>query len=485
MTLSTTTSRASFAGNGVTVNFSFPYYFIDEADLVVLSVDDTTGVETLKMLTTHYTIAGEGLQAGGTVTMLTAPATGTTLVVYRDPSRIQDLDLRENDTMPAEEVEKRLDKLTMLNQRVADLISRSVRLPDGFSASFDTQLPGILTPLYGIRVNAAGDGLDVVAPTSFDFDASVPTTTAGDLIAHNGTINDRLGVGAAADGYNLTIDAAQPQKMKWAPPAAKTLITGAKTANYTVLSTDDFLTGDSTGGAFTFTLPSAITNPGKTFQFKKISTDFNLITISGAETIDGFANRKLATKGESLKIVSDGAVWVILERVIPSVFTSYVPAFEDEAGIDTPTTGSIPTAGRWRRKGEMAEIEIYAEGGIGATDDGANAIALGIPSGMVMSPRFAAVGSFNPGSAGEAFLGSGIQYHTASSFLYKFDVFRSVLTPTTRVLASPNPSVVDGSGGYVQSGKQSGTYFGLGFAGFSSSDVLRIVFKVQIVGWEA
>jgi hypothetical protein len=38
MTISTTTSRISYNGNGVTTVFSFPYRFLTNGDLVVLSV---------------------------------------------------------------------------------------------------------------------------------------------------------------------------------------------------------------------------------------------------------------------------------------------------------------------------------------------------------------------------------------------------------------------------------------------------------------
>lgn len=125
MTISSTVSRVSYSGNGVTTVFSFPYLFLVEADLIVV-LRDALGVETTKTLTTHYTTSGAGVQSGGSVTMLTAPAVGETLVIYRNPSLTQDLDLVDGDPLPVEPVEKRLDKLTMFSQRLADQISRSL-----------------------------------------------------------------------------------------------------------------------------------------------------------------------------------------------------------------------------------------------------------------------------------------------------------------------------------------------------------------------
>lgn len=128
MTLSTTTNRISYAGNGVTTAFSFPYYFLANADLVVIKRVDATGVETTQVITTNYTVAGAGVQAGGTVTMLVAPASGETLVIYRDPAKTQDLDLVENDPLPAEELEERLDKAMMVAQRLSDRLDRAIVL---------------------------------------------------------------------------------------------------------------------------------------------------------------------------------------------------------------------------------------------------------------------------------------------------------------------------------------------------------------------
>lgn len=57
------------------------------------------------------------------------------------------------------------------------------------------------------------------------FDALAPTTTAGDIIVHNGTDNVRQGIGS--DGQVLVVDTAQTNKLKWAtiPQGSKNYIT--------------------------------------------------------------------------------------------------------------------------------------------------------------------------------------------------------------------------------------------------------------------
>ncbi len=146
MTISTTTARYSYAGNGVTTAFAYSSKFLANGDLVVVSIVDATGVETVKTLTTHYTITGAGDAGGGTVTMLTAPASGTTLVIYGDPALTQGVDLVEGDDLAVEtQIEAPLDRLTLITQRIKNLITRSIRLPDGDTSGATMVLPAEVT----------------------------------------------------------------------------------------------------------------------------------------------------------------------------------------------------------------------------------------------------------------------------------------------------------------------------------------------------
>jgi len=85
----------------------------------------------------------------------------------------------------------------------------------------------------------------------------------------------------------------------------------AKTGAYTVLAGDDFLTGDATGGAFSFTLPAAASNSGKHYFFAKIDSSANAITIdgNGGELIDGVVTITLDSKWQSVQIISNGTSW--------------------------------------------------------------------------------------------------------------------------------------------------------------------------------
>jgi len=144
MTISTTTNRASFAGNGSTTAFATGFKFFANGDLTVILVVNSTGVETTKTITTHYSVTGAGVASGGTVTMGTAPASGETLVIVREQAYTQGVDLVENDPFPSQTVEDVLDKLTIMTQQNDSAITRSLRQHDGDTADID-RLPAKVT----------------------------------------------------------------------------------------------------------------------------------------------------------------------------------------------------------------------------------------------------------------------------------------------------------------------------------------------------
>lgn len=118
MSLSSTNHYNEYAGDDATTSFAYSFKVFDEDDLRVMLVNDTTQIETLLTKTTHYTVTGEGLDAGGTVEMVTAPATGETLIIGRVMSfGEQPIDLQNQGSLPPESLEEGLDRLAMyLNQ---------------------------------------------------------------------------------------------------------------------------------------------------------------------------------------------------------------------------------------------------------------------------------------------------------------------------------------------------------------------------------
>lgn len=153
MTVSSEVNRKEYAGDDSTVAFPTTFNFALDGDLKVILVS-ALGVETVQTITTHYTVTGAGSDSGGTVTMITAPATGEELVIVRDVALTQGADYVPNDPFPAETHEDALDRLTYIVQQLSTVLARTLRLPDGETDSnVDMELPvdigGYLSSLFG------------------------------------------------------------------------------------------------------------------------------------------------------------------------------------------------------------------------------------------------------------------------------------------------------------------------------------------------
>ena len=127
MTISSATNKVSYSGNGSTTVFAYAFPITADADLVVY-IRSAAGTETLKTLTTHYTVSGAGTASGGNVTFGAAPASGETVVILRNIPATQSLDLVENDSFSAESLEDSIDRVTMISSDVKEELSRAIKL---------------------------------------------------------------------------------------------------------------------------------------------------------------------------------------------------------------------------------------------------------------------------------------------------------------------------------------------------------------------
>src|SRR4051812_3770841 len=74
-TVTTSTTSVTYTASGGTGTFQVPFPFANNSDLVV------TDNGTLKTIGTHYTVACAGCQSGGSVTFLSNPTAGHSIVV--------------------------------------------------------------------------------------------------------------------------------------------------------------------------------------------------------------------------------------------------------------------------------------------------------------------------------------------------------------------------------------------------------------------
>lgn len=130
MTIAKTSRRIQYAGNGSVQAFSFPYRFFADSDLDVFITTDATGVQVQKTLTTDYTVSNNGDETGGTVTMVTPPASGETLTILGDIPLTQGTDYTDNDPFPATAHEAALDRLTLQVQELEEKLSRALKVQE-------------------------------------------------------------------------------------------------------------------------------------------------------------------------------------------------------------------------------------------------------------------------------------------------------------------------------------------------------------------
>lgn len=124
------------------------------------------------------------------------------------------------------------------------------------------------------------------------------------------------------------------------------LARAAKTGNYTLLLTDDFVACDASGGAFTITFPAAASSTNKVLAVKKTDTSFNAVTLSGT----GMTTNYLMTVGETARFISDGSTWIQIDRKTDVPWTSYTPSWTGSGS--NPAIGNGTLVGRWKRKGD-------------------------------------------------------------------------------------------------------------------------------------
>jgi hypothetical protein len=346
MALETTDNRKEYAGNGATLAFAFPYYFLADADLVVILRNNTTGAEVLKVLTTDYTVTGAGTEAGGTVTMIVAPASGYTLIIYRDPAITQGTDFRENDSLPAESTEEAFDRAAMISQRLSERVDRSVRLSDGFSPDFDLTLPADLDDAAGKLplINATSDGFadaadwpdidgttaamaaSAAAAAASASAAATSATASATSAAASATSATASATSATASAASATNSASSATAASGSATAAAASATAAantlasalwrgvlrKTSAdspYTVTSADNgkLLVVDTTSGAVTINLPSiAALTPPFTLGIQ-LDAGTNAITVNrnGTDTIDGATSKSITVAGSGAQFLAD------------------------------------------------------------------------------------------------------------------------------------------------------------------------------------
>jgi hypothetical protein len=119
----------SSTGNGVTTVFPYTFKILEDADILV-QVDGVT-----KTLSTHYTVSGAGVDGGGNVTFITAPADGSVVVRKRNLGYERvDFDYQEGGGFEAATVDEDIDRLVMMLQQLNANLLRAPKAPASVTA---------------------------------------------------------------------------------------------------------------------------------------------------------------------------------------------------------------------------------------------------------------------------------------------------------------------------------------------------------------
>ncbi|MDX1700843.1 MAG: hypothetical protein R3250_09510, partial [Melioribacteraceae bacterium] len=153
MTVSSSSSRDQYSGNGAQVAFPITFQFQSSADIKVTLLSG--GVETDQIDGSDYYVSLPTLS----VVMSVAPAVGETLTITRNITLSQETDYVENDNFPAQSHENALDKLTMITQQLNEVDTRSLKLVKSENiGNISLEIPVI--PDSYLRWNSAGDTLE-------------------------------------------------------------------------------------------------------------------------------------------------------------------------------------------------------------------------------------------------------------------------------------------------------------------------------------
>ena len=168
MTVAAQTPINTYAYAGSST-FIYSFQVLRAADLVV-TVDGAT-----KTLNVDYTVAGVGVQGGGTVTYLGALTAGQIVALRRVTLRARDTDYQNNGDLLAATVNADFDRLWMAAQENDTLaVTRALLVPIGETAA--TLPPAAVRAGYLLGFDSAGNPLAVVPGPS-----GTATTLALDL----------------------------------------------------------------------------------------------------------------------------------------------------------------------------------------------------------------------------------------------------------------------------------------------------------------
>lgn len=170
MTISDSINRVGYTGNGATSTYSFGFKIFSSDELLV-TVRNTSNVESTLELTTDYTVTINGV-SGGSITLVAGNlASGYVISIRRVVTIDQGTDIKNAGQFYPKALEDQFDLCVMIDLQQQDELDRSIKLPETVpGSSFDTTLPASIAGAGSkfIATNADGDGFALFDGVSSD-----------------------------------------------------------------------------------------------------------------------------------------------------------------------------------------------------------------------------------------------------------------------------------------------------------------------------
>lgn len=158
MSIASTTRKAGpYTGNGSTTVFPFSFKVFQASDLVVTQTD-LSGVEATLALTSAYTVSlnsNQDSNPGGSITCLSAPASGFLITVTSNVPELQPVVLTNNGGFYPSVINDALDRLTIFAQQISEQVSRAVKVGVSSSTSPDSLIASVISSAASAATSAA------------------------------------------------------------------------------------------------------------------------------------------------------------------------------------------------------------------------------------------------------------------------------------------------------------------------------------------
>ena len=348
MTISSTTVKNSYSGNGSTTAFAYTFKIFANTDLQVI-IRSSTGTETVKTLTTHYTVSGVGDASGGNVTFTSGntPASGETVVIRRAVPQTQAIDYIANDPFPAESHEEGLDRATMTLQQVQEELDRAIKL-SRTNTMTSTEFTNSATDRAGkvLGFDSAGE-LNVTAEigsnkgnwsagTAYVVRDIVKDTSTNNIFmintAHTSSGSQPLTTNANSAKYDLLVDAATATTQ--ASNAATSATAAASSATAAASSASSASTQASNASTSASTASTQATNAASSATAAAASAT------AAANSADAFDDIYLGSKSSNPTTDNDGdalAAGMLYFNTTSDVLRVYSGSAWQDAAVDTST----------------------------------------------------------------------------------------------------------------------------------------------------